>query len=161
MNFLRKLLAAFIFLLSRFSFMDTNDSHDSRRREGTIFYSTLQLPTVHEHSDIYLHLCMRDDYHIFLIAPLVFTGLLLHLIPPYRISIWLIDDAMSIFVCSLEDFILGFCYSNLTRVTGELKLASTITIIQAKWLTKCASYPFSYIILALPDFLKGKISSCF
>ena len=55
----------FYFFLSGFSFTDTDDSQDSRGREGTIFYSTLPLPPVHEHSDIYLQLCMWDDYHIF------------------------------------------------------------------------------------------------
>ena len=100
------------FFLSGFSFTDTDNSQDSRGREGTIFYSTLPLPPPHEHSDIYLQLCMWDDYHIFLIAPLVFTRLLLdeiyHLIElPFD---WLIDDAM--FVCLLDELILGFCYSD-------------------------------------------------
>ena len=31
-------------------------------------------------------------------------------LPPYRITIWLIDDAM--FVCLLDELILGFCYSD-------------------------------------------------
>ena len=66
----------FLFL-SGFSFMDTDDSQESRGREGTIFYSTLPLPLAHGHSDIYLHLCMWDDHHVFLIASLVFTRLLL------------------------------------------------------------------------------------
>ena len=65
------------FFLSGFSFTDTDNSQDSRGREGTIFYSTLPLPPAHEHSDIYLQLCMWDGYHIFLIATLVFTRLLL------------------------------------------------------------------------------------
>ena len=65
------------FFLLGFSFTDTDDSQDSRRREGTIFYSTLPLPPAREHSEIYLQLCMWDDYHIFLIATLVFTRLLL------------------------------------------------------------------------------------
>ena len=33
-------------------------------------------------------------------------------LPPYRTNIWLIDDVMLIFVCLLDVFILGFCYSN-------------------------------------------------
>ena len=66
----------FLFL-SGFSFMDTDDSQESRGREGTIFYSTLPLPLAHGHSDIYLHLCMWDDHHVFLIASLVFTRPLL------------------------------------------------------------------------------------
>ena len=90
-------------------FTDTANSQRSRGREETIFYSTLPLPLVHEHSDIYLKLCMRDDYHVFLIATLVFTTMLLdeiyHLIElPFD---WLIGDAK--FVCLLDDLILGFC----------------------------------------------------
>ena len=64
-------------LYQGFFFTDTDNSQDSRGKEGTIFYSTLPLPPVHEHSDIYLQLCMWDDYHVFLIATLVFTRLLL------------------------------------------------------------------------------------
>ena len=66
-NCLRTLNSAIF--LSGFSFTDTDDSQDSRRK-GTIFYSTLPLPPAHEHSDIYLQLCTWDDYHIFLIVPL-------------------------------------------------------------------------------------------
>ena len=103
-----------IFFLSGFSFTDTDDSQDSWGREGTIFYFTLPLPPAHEHSDIYLQLCMWDDYHIFLIVTLVFTRLLLDdILPPYRITIWLIDDVKFVLVFLLDDLILGFCYSNL------------------------------------------------
>ena len=42
------LLVSFFFFLSVF-FTDTDDLQDSRRREGTIFYSTLPLPPAHEH----------------------------------------------------------------------------------------------------------------
>ena len=57
---------------------------------------------------------MLDDYHVFLIATLAFTKLLLdeiyHLIElPFE---WLIDDA--VFVCLLDKLILGFYYSDLT-----------------------------------------------
>ena len=34
-------------------------------------------------------------------------------LPPYRITIWLIDDVKLVFVCLLDDLILGFCFSNL------------------------------------------------
>ena len=87
---------------------------------------------------------MWDDYPLFLIATLVFTKLLLdeiyHLI---KLSFeWLIDDAM--FVCLLDEMILGFCYSDLTLETGGIELASTITpVLQANRLTKCASHPKS------------------
>ena len=73
-------------------FTYTDDSQDSRGREETIFYSTLPLPPAHDHWDIYLQLCKWDEYHVFLIATLVFTRLLLdeiyHLI---ELPIWVID----------------------------------------------------------------------
>ena len=113
------------------SFTDTDDSQNSRGREGTIFYSILPLPPAHEHSEIHLQLCMWDDYHMFLIAPLVFTRLLLHEIY-HLIELsfdWVIDDVMLIFVCLLDKLTLGFCYCNLTRETGGLVLALTITLV--------------------------------
>ena len=134
------------FFLSRFSFADTNDSQDSSGREGTIFYSTLPLPPAHKHSDIYLQLCMWDDYHVFLISTLVFSRLLLdeiyHLIElPFD---WLTDNVM--FVCLLDDLIRGFCHSSMTRETGELTSIITL-LLQANLLTKCASHTFCWIIL--------------
>ena len=114
--------------LSGFSFIDNDGSQDSKGREGTIFYSNLPLPPAHKHWDIYLQLCKWDDYHIFFMAPLVFARLLLdeiyHLIElPFD---WLIGDGM--FVCLLDDLILGFWYSNLTWETSGLELASTISL---------------------------------
>ena len=119
---------------------DTDDSQGSRGREGTIFYSTLPLPPAHEHWDIYLSLCMWDDYHARLLLDEIY-----HLIElPFE---WLIDDA--IFVCLLDELILGFCYSDLTLETGGFELASTtILVLQTNRLAKCdysdfseASYP--------------------
>ena len=52
----------------------------------------------------------------------------------------LIDDA--VFVCLLDELILGFCYRDLTWKTGGFELASTITLVlQVNQLTKCASHP--------------------
>ena len=116
----------------RVFFTDTDNSQDSRAREGTIFYSTLPILPAHKHWDIYLQLCMWNDYHVFLIVTLVFTRLLLDEIyyliyqtaTRWKLPFdWLIDDAM--FVCLLEELILGFCYSNLTLETGGFELAST------------------------------------
>ena len=106
-------------------------------KEGYFFYSTLPPPPTYEHWDIYLQLCMWDDYYVFLITTLVFTRLLLneiyHLIElPFD---WLIDDAM--FVCLLDELILGFCYSDLTWETGGFEFTSTITLVlQTNRLTK-------------------------
>ena len=57
-NTILRLYTDIYFFLSGFSFTDSDDSHDSRGREGTMFYSTLPLPPAHEHSDTYLQLCM-------------------------------------------------------------------------------------------------------
>ena len=57
-------------------------------------------------------------------------------LPPYPITTWLIDDVMLFFVCLLDDLILDFCYSDLTRKTGGLELTSIITLVlQANWLS--------------------------
>ena len=133
------------FFLSGFSFTDTDNSQDSMGSEGTIFYSTLPFPPAHEHSDIYLQLCMWDGYHIFLIAPLVFTRLLLDEI--YHL-IELLLDWLIMWYCLLAFWIdFRFCYSYLTWETGGLELASTIILaLQANRLTRCASHPKSRFI---------------
>ena len=129
-----------VFFSIRVFFTGTGGSQDSRGREGAFFYSILPLPPTHEHRDIYYQLCMWDDYHVFLIATLVFARLLLDEIYdltelPFK---WLIDDVM--FVCLLDELILGFCYSDFTLETGGFELASTIALaLQANRLTKCAS----------------------
>ena len=40
---------------------------------------------------------------------------------------WLIDDVM--FVCLLDELILGFCYSDLTWEIGGFEVASTFTLV--------------------------------
>ena len=66
------------------------------------------------------------------------TTCIYQILPPYRITIWLIDDVKFVLVCLLGDLILGFFYSNFD--TGGLELASTITLVlQGNRLTKCAS----------------------
>ena len=55
------------------------------------------------------------------------------------INIWLTDVGMLISVFLLDDVVLGFYNSNLTQETGEIELASTITLaIHANWQTKCS-----------------------
>ena len=87
------------FFLSGFSFTDIDDSQDSREREGTFVYSTLPLPPAHQHSGIYLELCMWDDYHIFLIATLLFTRLIVD-------EIYHQIELPLPFVCLLDDLVL-------------------------------------------------------
>ena len=136
------LLSGFFFLAG-FSFTIPGGLQESRWKEGTIFYSTLLLPPSHEHSDIYLQLCMWDDYHVFLITPSVFTRLLLDEI--YQLIElpfdWLVMQCY-FFVSLLDDLILGSCYSNLTRETSGFEVSSTITLaFQANQLTKYVRHP--------------------
>ena len=57
-------------------------------------------------------------------------------LPPYRITIWVTDWWCS--VCLLDEFILGFCYSDLTLEASGFELTSTITLVlQGNRLTKC------------------------
>ena len=46
------------------------------------------------------------------------------------------------FVCLLDELILGFCYSDLALETSGFQLASIMTLVlQANQLTKYASHP--------------------
>ena len=47
-------------------------------------------------------------------------------LPPYRITIWMIDDAM--FACLLDELILSFCYSDLRLETGGLTKCASLSI---------------------------------
>ena len=111
------------------SFADSDDSHNSKGRERTIFYSTLPLPPAHEHSDIYFAtLYVRWLSHFFNRTACVYqTATQWDL--PYQITIWLIDDMMLIFVCLLVDLIQGFCQSSLTLETSGLEPASAIILV--------------------------------
>ena len=59
------------------------------------------------------------------------------------------DDAM--FVCLLDELILGFGYSDLTLEIGGFELASTITtitlVLQTNRLTKCASHQHTSMVI--------------
>ena len=122
--------------------METDDSQDSRGGERSIFYSTLALPSAHKHLDIYLQLCMWDDYHIFNRTTCIYQTTTQWDLPPYRITIWLIDDVMLAFFCLHDLMLANSCYSNLRQETGGFKLTSAITLLlQANQLTNCASHP--------------------
>ena len=104
-------------------FIDPDNSHDSRGRETTIFYSTLPLsPT--------LLPCTWDDYHIYLIATLVFNRLLLdeiyHLIK--LLFDWLMMWCWFSFACLLISFYVLLQLFDM-RETGRLELASTIILV--------------------------------
>ena len=75
------------------------------------------------------HLYLPDCYSI------RFTTLL-----NYHLIDWWCN--VIVFVCLLDDLILGFCYSNLTRETCGFQPASTtILVLEVNIMIKCASYP--------------------
>ena len=73
-------------------------------------------------------------------------------LPPYRITIWVIDWWCS--VCLFTWWIdTRFCYSDLTLETGGLELPSTITLVlQANQLTQFASHPSEPTNYILPKY---------
>ena len=63
-------------------------------------------------------------------------------LPPYQITILLIDDVVLIFCWRTCWIDFRFCYSYLTWETGGLELSSTIIfVLQVNRLTNCASHP--------------------
>ena len=63
----------YIYIYIYFFLTETDETRDSRERVETIFI-LFQLPLAHKHSDIYLHICWRDDYLIFSISLHVITA---------------------------------------------------------------------------------------
>ena len=118
------------FFLSGFSFTDTDESQDSRGRELTNFYSTLPLLPAHEHSDIYFAtLHVRLISHISNRTACIYQDVSRWYLPPYWITVWLIDDVILIFVYLLVHLIQDFCCSYLTRETGGHELVTTIILV--------------------------------
>ena len=61
---------------------------------------------------------------------------------PYRITMWLIDDVMVIFVCLFTWWFDSNYGAAFGTETGGLEFVSTIThVLQANQLTTCASHP--------------------
>ena len=86
---------------------------------------------------------MRLLSHIFYRNACIYRSATRWDLPPYRITIWLIDE-FCLFACWIE---FRFCYSYMTWETGGLELASTIILVlQANRLAKCASLPLSALL---------------
>ena len=84
------------FFLSGFSFTDTDDSQDRKGREGTIF---LFHSTISTRSRTFIRffatLHVRCLSHIFNRNACIYQTATRWDLPPYRITIWLIDDEVS------------------------------------------------------------------
>ena len=105
-----------------------------------LFYSTTST-----HSRTFRHLFatlhVRWLSHIFNHTACIYQTATRWDVPPYRITIWLIDGTLSFCLLTWWFDSSFFCYSNLRWETGGFELTSTITLVlQAKPLTKCASH---------------------
>ena len=105
-----------------------------------LFHSTTSTRSrTFRHLFITLHLRLLS--HIFNRNACIYQNATRRDLPPYRISIWLIDDVMLIFVCLLVDLTLGFVTAIWHEKSVGIELASTnILFSQANRLTKYASH---------------------
>ena len=92
-------------------------------------HSAIPLPPAHEHLDIYFAtLHVRWLSHISNRTACIYQTATRWDLPPYRITIWLIDWWCDVdFVCLRVDLIQGFYYSYLTLETGELEHLMRLT----------------------------------
>ena len=123
--------ASKFFFLSRFSFTDTDDSQDSRGKgvDHLLFHSTTSTRSqTSRHLFATLH--VRWLSRIFNRNACAYQTAARWDLPFYRMNI-LIDwlHCQSMFVCLLNELILGFCYSDLTWETGGFELALTVTLV--------------------------------
>ena len=128
----------YISIRAGFSFTETDNLQDSRGREGTILFHSTTSTRSRTFRHLFATLYVRWLSHIFNRNACIYHTATRWDLPPYRITIWLIDDVM----CLHVELSLGFCYSYMTWETGGLELASTIILVlQVNRLTKSASHP--------------------
>ena len=96
------------FFLSGFSFTDTDNSQDSRGREGTILFHSTTSTRSRTFRHLFATLHVRWLSHIFNRTACIYQAATRWDLPPYRITIWSSDDVMLIAACLLVDLILGF-----------------------------------------------------
>ena len=96
------------FFLSGFSFTDTDNSQDSRGREETILFHSTTSTRSRKFRHLFATLHVRWVSHIFNRNACIYQTATRWDLPPHRITIWLIDDVILIFVCLLVELILSF-----------------------------------------------------
>ena len=96
------------FFPSGFSFTDTGNSQDCREREGTILFHSTTSNRSPTFRDLFATLPVRRLSHIFNRNACIYQTNTRWDLPLYRISIWLIDNVILIFVCLHVELIIGF-----------------------------------------------------
>ena len=105
--------------LSGFSFTDIDNSQDSSGREGILVFRSNTSTRSRTFRHLFGTLHVRWLSYIFNRTACIYQTASRWNWPRYRITIWLIDDVKLVFVCLLDDLILGFCFSNLNTGNRE------------------------------------------
>ena len=106
------------FFLSGFSFTDTDDSQDSRWRDGTIFIHLFHFyPLTNIQKNLLATLHVSWLLHIFNCTTCIYQIATRWDLPLYWITIWLIYDILLNFVRFLDDLFLVFLLQQLTWKT--------------------------------------------
>ena len=96
------------FFVSGFSFTDTDNSWDSRGTEGTILFHSTSSTRSRTFRHLFATLHVRWLSHIFNCNACIYQTVTRWDLPPYRITIWLIDDVILSFVCLHVELIWSF-----------------------------------------------------
>ena len=96
------------FFLSAFSLTNTDDAQDSRGREGTIFIPIYCLQSLTKIQTFICSFAFEMNITFFNRTACIYQAATRLDLPPYWITIWMIDDGILISVCLLDDLILGF-----------------------------------------------------
>ena len=107
-NGLHNLMVIIIFFLSGFSFTDTGSSQDSSGREGTILFHSTTSTRSQTFRHLFATLHVRWLSHIFNRNACIYQTATRWDLPPYWITIWLIDYVILSFVCLYVELSVGF-----------------------------------------------------
>ena len=119
-------------------FHSTTSARSQTFRHLFVLFRTTTSTRSQTFRHLFATLHVRWLSHIFSSNDCFYQTVTRWVLPPYRITISLIDDVILFFVCLLDDLILGFCYID------------SITLAwQANRLTKRASQVFTNLLLML------------
>ena len=140
--FIRTLGHVYFFIIFfSISFLSrTLTTHRTAGKERGSSYSALPLRPTHEHSDINLQLCIRDDYHIFNHTACIYQTATWWDLPLYRTTFdWLMTYVIfCLFTWRFDSRFLLQQFDTGNRWTWTRIDYHPCITIQANWLTKCA-----------------------
>ena len=149
-------MSYWFFFLSGFSFTDTDNSQDSRGREGTILFHSTTSIRWRTFRHLFATLHVKWLSHIFIRNACIYHttySMRFTALPNYYLIDWWRNFDFCLFGCWID---FRFRYSYMAWETGGHELASAIILVlQANRLTKCASHPIKlcqkcqYVVMIL------------